>query len=721
MVDEAIGMYKQAKQYDAMVRLVAQYRRNLLQSTHDLLAKQLEAEGDLRAAERHYVEGDKWDDAVRMYRKADDWAEARRVARTHGGPDAADQVAFAQAVSIGGDEGERLLRSRGLMRQAVEYLCRQKKFDRALEVARKHTPDQVVDVLGKRGYWHEDHGRYTEAEEDFVAAEKPREAIEMWIHAKKWTNALRTAEDYDPASVPDVLTKHANAVAEQGDYDQAERLFIDAKKPDAAIDMYINAGDYPEALRVCKANLPSKVAEVNARIQDAVARGGGAPQRPVGQDAGAAGGGGGEGATDPARVQAMLRGRNPIEVARSLEDGGQANMAIDAYLAANSSASASEEEMVGAWIRAVQIAQARVSYRYSEVASTVGHRLSELGDHERAGDLLAEVSQFKSAIDCYIRAQAWDKAKSLAAGPAKQFADYVQAAHTRAIVKRGGASGSELSNAVRGAGGSAGAEQALEELCAAGRWEEVLELAAKTGEAQQNRHGARYLRQVVSREDPMEAAKAVLLMARFGAPAVASESDSYERLLRLVMGGTKASHAGDDALIALREVLYSVVARLRKPSAGAEEPDARAMARLDRLLLCAHYASMKVSTIRQNLPEVSLQLSVALLRYCDLVPPDRAYYEAAMLARDQKRMSLGFVLCNRFLDIVEAIEDQDISMMENSDFEETDLPPPSTFRLPRQTWLTKAETEALRNWVLETSMNQAVDTSLQPGDIPSRD
>jgi len=95
LVDEAIGMYKQAKQYDSMVRLVAQYRRQLLQSTHEHLAKQLEGEGDLRAAERHYVEGGQWDEAVRMYRKADDWAEARRVARMHGGADAADQVAFA--------------------------------------------------------------------------------------------------------------------------------------------------------------------------------------------------------------------------------------------------------------------------------------------------------------------------------------------------------------------------------------------------------------------------------------------------------------------------------------------------------------------------------------------------------------------------------------------------------------------------------------------------
>jgi len=343
-----------------------------------------------------------------------------------------------------------------------------------------------------------------------------------------------------------------------------------------------------------------------------------------------------------------------------------------------------------------------------------------MGDHERAGDLLAEVSQFKSAIDCYIRAKAWTKAKSLADGPAKQFADYVQAAHTRAIVKRGGASGSELSAAVSGAGGTAGAEQALEELSAAGRWQEVLELAAKTGESQLNRHGARFLRNAVSSEEPSEAGKAVLLMSRFGAPAVASESDSYQRLLRLVLGGTKSEHPGDDAILALREVLYSVVSRLRKPGTDAAD-DPRAMARMDRLLLCSHYAAMRVSAIRQGLKDVALQLSIALLRYCDLVPPDRAYFEAAELAKEQGKSGLGFVLTNRLLDIFEAIDDQDISMITNDEFEDTDLPPPSTFRLPRRRYLSKAEEEKLRNWALQGSMRDDSALTLQPGDIPGKE
>ena len=55
-VDKAIAMYKRAKMYDQMVRLVTTYRKEKLPEAHTLIAQQLEAEGNLREAERHFVE-----------------------------------------------------------------------------------------------------------------------------------------------------------------------------------------------------------------------------------------------------------------------------------------------------------------------------------------------------------------------------------------------------------------------------------------------------------------------------------------------------------------------------------------------------------------------------------------------------------------------------------------------------------------------------------------
>ena len=47
-------------------------------------------------------------------------------------------------------------------------------------------------------------GRFDEAEEEFVRAGKPKEAIEMYCHQQDWPAAMRVAETCHPASVPDI-------------------------------------------------------------------------------------------------------------------------------------------------------------------------------------------------------------------------------------------------------------------------------------------------------------------------------------------------------------------------------------------------------------------------------------------------------------------------------------------------------------------------------------
>ena len=51
-----------------MIRLVQQYRKEQLQQAHLLVAQQLESEGNLREAERHFTEAKDWKAAVQMYR-----------------------------------------------------------------------------------------------------------------------------------------------------------------------------------------------------------------------------------------------------------------------------------------------------------------------------------------------------------------------------------------------------------------------------------------------------------------------------------------------------------------------------------------------------------------------------------------------------------------------------------------------------------------------------
>ena len=51
-----------------------------------------------------------------------------------------------------------------------------------------------------------DAGRFNEAEEEFVRAGKPKEAIDMYCHQQDWPAALGVADRCDPASIPTICT-----------------------------------------------------------------------------------------------------------------------------------------------------------------------------------------------------------------------------------------------------------------------------------------------------------------------------------------------------------------------------------------------------------------------------------------------------------------------------------------------------------------------------------
>lgn len=90
--DLAIAMYKRFENYDSMIRLVEKFHKDMVESTHLHLARQLETKGKFKTAEIHFIAGGDWKAAVHMYGKGSKWEEAFRVAKTNGNEAAANQV-----------------------------------------------------------------------------------------------------------------------------------------------------------------------------------------------------------------------------------------------------------------------------------------------------------------------------------------------------------------------------------------------------------------------------------------------------------------------------------------------------------------------------------------------------------------------------------------------------------------------------------------------------
>lgn len=69
-------------------------------------------------------------------------------------------------------------------------------------------------------------GRFAEAEEEFVRASKPKEAIDMYCHQQDWAAALNVANTYDSASVPAICVLQVGAVSLYPDIHFAARIAV---------------------------------------------------------------------------------------------------------------------------------------------------------------------------------------------------------------------------------------------------------------------------------------------------------------------------------------------------------------------------------------------------------------------------------------------------------------------------------------------------------------
>lgn len=121
---------------------------------------------------------------------------------------------------------------------------------------------------------------------------------------------------------------------------------------------------------------------------------------------------------------------------------------------------------------------------------------------------------------------------------------------------------------------------------------------------------------------------------------------------------------------------------------------------------------------------------MSLLRYTDIIPADKGYYEAGIDLRSQGKESEAFVFLNHYLDICEAIEEGEAQLVDHSDLTQTDFP--ASFPIPSELYLKDDPRihDDVREWVLAISMDQKVDqilpiddrdvyeSSLLPGETP---
>lgn len=405
--DMAISMYKRLEQYDAMIRLVERYHRDLVPSTHLHLARQLEAKLRFKAAEVHFLAADDWKAAVHMYCNAGRWEEAHRVAKQQKGAGtegAADQVAYMWARTLPIDAAARLLTKMGLLERALAFACESGQYPFALELCAKsgHPADSVHLKLAME---LEDEGKFAEAEVEFLLANKPKEAVLMHTHSRDWRSAVRVAEQHLPEAVGEVLLSQAAEALEAQNYAEYEALLIRANRTDVVLEHYREYEMWPEAIRIAKEYVPAALAELQRQQAHAMQR---------------TGGGGGALTTSTDSRELLQRAS---DYARQEEFRRAADCLL---LIDETNADAASVER--ALLRAAEIGNQFLDGQDAvEVARQLGPRLVELRHIGPAAQLFLAADLPKEAVQVFMQTDNWSKARRLAREIGADMVAYVEA------------------------------------------------------------------------------------------------------------------------------------------------------------------------------------------------------------------------------------------------------------------------------------------------------
>eukprot|EP00697_Spironema_sp_BW2_P009375 gnl/Spiro4/24229_TR12030_c0_g1_i1.p1 gnl/Spiro4/24229_TR12030_c0_g1~~gnl/Spiro4/24229_TR12030_c0_g1_i1.p1 ORF type:complete len:1700 (+),score=346.14 gnl/Spiro4/24229_TR12030_c0_g1_i1:76-5175(+) len=381
-VDVAIEMYHRVRQYDNMIRLIAAHHPDKLNQAHLHLGRTLEKEGNLKVAEKHYVASGEWKAAEAMYRQAQLWDDALRVSQLHGGNIAHQETIYHWATSMGGEAGAKLLAKHNMIESAIAYALSSGEYDQALELAEISCRDKLPEVYVTIGHKFATERLFKEAEDSFLRAGRPEEAIAVYLEDNNFDAAMRIAETHSPASVPDVQVAHALALFDSQEWTVGEALFLRAQKPGLCVDAYQRAGRTQDALRVAAKYCREKLPELQGGSANDI-----------------------------------------LAQAKSLVELREYSKAIDAYLAVTEERCRDRDKLENAWVTACNLAMKHVPARREEVAGLVSGKMTALGHFEAAGDLLKSAQMLREAVETYIQGGLHVKAHALAVtmGP-----DYVQ-------------------------------------------------------------------------------------------------------------------------------------------------------------------------------------------------------------------------------------------------------------------------------------------------------
>ena len=705
MVDKAIDLALNEKYYAKALQLVENTSacKEGISSQHQQYYARL---GDhysscadkLDVASRCFIAANQPQLAVITYLKHGNYEIAEKLAKSHMNEDMYKAIYSEQAEILekaGDFNGAEslLLRVREHM-LAIDMYKRNKRFSDMLRLTAHYYPDRIKETNLFVAAYQENVGCLKDAENFYIAAAEGFKATQMYVKASQWNDALRCAKSYgDQEIVQKVVNDLFINVGVPGGVKLLEDKHASLLK--SAVTCAVDEERFDIAYEIAQLKFPEMIADIS------------------------------------------------LKHALHCEDRGDFKLAEEKFIEANRVSEAIDMYIhIEDWTNASRMAREYFDSRSTNVFKVMISQAKSMAKSgrtlEKAEVLFIGASEPGLAIDMYMDAGKWEdahrvakfympqrlneiiKASTLSGVPSDEKKssrfdegsnkDSERRLDTLQVTNRRHNSGANVE--INDNGNLNFMLESLNRHADNGEWSQFWEIAEANIDLIPTEFIGKFALMNAEKlidQKGMALDDAVKLLQRYPLHDKEAVMPVYRRLVKCLMMRSQESEYMEgvdhrDAIASLRDVLYKQAREIKTKE-------------MNELLLATHYQHIFYLAESLGCKDIAAKCAVTLLKYPSVVPQDRAFYQAGMIAKELELTNVAFVLLNRYIDIVEAIDSGDASRVDNQDFYETDAIPLNDAPIPTTHYVTdKNERDACRLWVLSAITDSSIDQSIPPRD-----
>lgn len=624
-VNSAIQMYKVYKQYDNMIRLVSQYQKEHLKMTHDLIGSLLERENKFKQAEYHYIQAGAWNKVCSMYKEANMWEDCLRVAKSYGSRNEINELAKGWVKKLPKDEQIEKLISMGLSEAAIDIYCSNNEFETAFKLAEAKEKYKIPDIHLKYAEYLERQKNYQDAEDHYIKASAIQNAIQMYEHIFDFPNALRIARQHDQNSVDSIYINNAKFYLEKGDFLKAEKCFINGKKPEYMIKVYLNEKNYDAAINLASKYCPQIAADLrNKKMME--------------------------------QTSEDMSGDTLLDNARMLEKNGDYKRAIDTYLDVSEKHFEDKAKLEEIWNRAVSLAMECDKERQADIVNIVGQKMMKIQKYLEAGNLFYSIGNCEDAIVCFCKANNYKRAKDLvnsmkSSDTREKLMAKIQREEKEFLVKNKDASG--LVNMKQ--------EEGVQILFDKKDYDNCLKAAKEISPEVFNKYIILIVKDYLNEKNLSGTAD---FLEKNGTPIYQYNLQLYEQIAMEILADENLEELGS-----LNKMLKCVNVQLEKLPEFKNQY--KVLLRLNKV---AYYQYLKfmMKQKKEGFPKSYYRICQTVLAFGDIIKFDLALYDAGIACKESGYVQNAFIILQRYIDFyyyiakITALEEE--SALKNTEF-----------------------------------------------------